>query len=317
MTEDQELNKDWADPRVTGFDNFTKTVHHKPGATLQSSLSLQTPYNVCVVGASRGIGAGIARSYAKAGASTIILAARNTQQLQDVASQIADINPRCVVYSAMCDIASPSSVRDLAAFTREKLGQQQQHLNAVIVNSGYANNRELDVTEGDATDEFWAQSFAVNTLGTYHVAHYMVPLLLKAPEDAGRAFLVVGTVAALIRRGSIAPSKYCISKLAQMRITEHVAEQFGSRGLFSAVVHPGAVATEMALDASPDDNFKQYLIDDPELCGYFFVWLTRQPGSLQWLNGRFLSAKWDPDELIAQKQQVLEGDLLKLELRAD
>ncbi|RSL71740.1 hypothetical protein CEP53_001359 [Fusarium sp. AF-6] len=205
-------------------------------------------------------------------------------------------------------ITSTFSVRDLAAFTHEKLGQEEKHLNVVIVNSGYANNRKPNVTEGNAIDEFWAQSFAVNTLGTYHVAHYMVPLLLKAPEEVGRAFLAVGTVTALIRRGPIAPSKYCISKPTQMRIVEHVAEQFGSRGLFAAVVNPGAVATEMALNAAPDDEFKQYLVDDPELCGYFLVWLSRQPRTLEWLNGRFLSAKWDPDGLIAQKEQVLKGD---------
>ncbi|RMJ10437.1 hypothetical protein CDV36_009928 [Fusarium kuroshium] len=170
----QEPNKDWADPRVTGFGNFTETIHHKPGSTLQSLISPPPRYNVRVIGASRGISVDIARSYAKADTNTIILAARNTQQLQDLASQVAQINPGCVVHSVKCDITSAFSVHDLAAFTHEKRGQEGKHLNAVIVNSGYANNGELNVTEGNAIHEFWAQSFALNTFSTYHVAHYMV-----------------------------------------------------------------------------------------------------------------------------------------------
>lgn len=85
----------------------------------------------------------------------------------------------------------------------------------------------------------------------------MIPLLLQAPEEAGRAFLVVGSIAALVRRGPVAPSKYCNSKIAEMRVVEHVAEQFGERSLFAAVVHLGAVATEMAFGASSDEDFKR------------------------------------------------------------
>lgn len=53
------------------------------------------------------------------------------------------------------------------------------------------------------------------------------------------------------------------------------------------------------------------LVDSPDLCGAFCVWLTKEKGSRQWLSGRILSAKWDVDELIAKKSEVVEKDLLK------
>ncbi|EOD53135.1 putative short-chain dehydrogenases protein [Neofusicoccum parvum UCRNP2] len=303
-----------SDPRVSAIDNFTPTIHHAPGTTLRAAITspLPTPYTVCIIGASRGIGAGVALSYARAGATTLLLAARNTTQLADVAAQINAIAPSCAVHTVACDISSPTSVRGLAAHAATRL---RAHLDAVVVNSGYSGHVELELTRGDAAaDGQWAQAFAVNALGTYHAAHYLVPLLLGAPEGAGRAFVVVGSIASCIRTGAIANSKYCVSKMAQVRIVEHVAEQFGARGLLAVAVHPGAVETEMAMESAPEE-FKKYLVDDPELCGHFLVWLTREPGRFQWMNGRLLSANWDPDELVEMKEEVVDGDLLKFEAK--
>lgn len=50
---------------------------------------------------------------------------------------------------------------------------------------------------------------------------------------------------ALIIRGAIANAKYCVSKLAQMRLLEMIHEQYHSEGLASYALHPGAVDTEM------------------------------------------------------------------------
>ncbi len=47
------------------------------------------------------------------------------------------------------------------------------------------------------------------------------------------------------------------------------------------------------------------------LCGAFCVWITKQKEELQWLNGRFLSANWDVDELLAKKAEIVEKNLLK------
>ncbi|EKG11411.1 Short-chain dehydrogenase/reductase SDR [Macrophomina phaseolina MS6] len=300
-------------PRVSAMDNFTPTTHSSPGATLQAALCLRGPYTACIIGASRGVGAGVALSYAKAGATTLILAARNAAQLSAVAAQCAAINPACTVLTAPCDVSSPTSVRALAGFARAELGKQRQHLDAVVVNSGSAAHVELEEAAGTAADRQWAQAFAVSGLGTYHAAHYLAPLLL---EGAGRAFLAVGSIAACMRPGVAASSKDCISKMAQVRIVEHVAAQFGARGLLSVAVHPGAVEAEMAVEAAPE-AFKKNLVDDPELCGHFLVWLTREPGRFQWLNGRLLSANWDPDELLERKQQIIEGDLLKFEAKTE
>ena len=53
------------------------------------------------------------------------------------------------------------------------------------------------------------------------------------------------------------------------------------------------------------------LTDEPGLCGAFCVWLTKTSKDRYWLSGRFLSAKWDVDQLLAMKDAIIGKDMLK------
>lgn len=55
------------------------------------------------------------------------------------------------------------------------------------------------------------------------------------------------------------------------------------------------------------------LTDDVGLCGAFCVWLSQE--KRLWLNGRFLSATWDVDQLVEKKSRIEEEDLLKFGYR--
>jgi len=56
------------------------------------------------------------------------------------------------------------------------------------------------------------------------------------------------------------------------------------------------------------------LTDDVALCGAFCVWLSKAKDSNLWLSGRFLSAKWDVEELEAMKESIVAEDLLKAKM---
>ena len=75
------------------------------------------------MGSSRAIGASIATSYAKAGASGIILAARSIPDLEVVARECQMLNPSTKVQSVECDIASASSVGRLAQVLKRDFGR--------------------------------------------------------------------------------------------------------------------------------------------------------------------------------------------------
>lgn len=221
--------------------------HHKTIHPLidPSRLTLPPNYVVCILGASRGIGEQIAYSYAAAGASGIILAGRLSSQdlIAAVADKARSLNPRVTIMTATCDLTSSSSVEDLARAVAAKFPR----LDAIIVNSGFSGPVTLRVDEGDPMD--FRKCADVNYLGTYHAAHWFLPLLRRS-GGAGKTFIVVSALAALITCGPIANAGYCISKMAQARLVEMIAEQYGEEGILAVAVHPGAVKTEMA-EAAP------------------------------------------------------------------
>ncbi|GAD97724.1 short-chain dehydrogenases/reductase, putative [Paecilomyces variotii No. 5] len=297
------------DPRVRNVDQFTQTVHSTICPALSASANaLPQPYTACVIGASGSIGAGVAKSYARAGCTNIILAARDLNALSTLSKSISDsVTPSPTLHIRSCDISDAESVQGLADF----ISSTFTTLDALVLVSGISGPVELRITDGSPSDGKWAQTFGTNVLGTYHVAHYFVPLLMKSTT---KAFVAVGSIASCITKGPISNTKYCVSKMTQARIIECVAEQFKEEGLFAVSIHPGAVESKNALETAPKE-FLKYLTDDPDLCGSFCVWLTRNPRHVKWLSGRLLSATWDPEELLAKKEDIVKGDLLKFEAR--
>lgn len=242
---------------------FTETQHTEVTPAIDpAQVKLSPGFTVCVVGASRGIGACIAYCYARAGASNIVLAARNSKALESVAAKCKEIQPECSVRCEPCDISLNESVEALAKNVKQKV----QRLDVVVLNSGFSGPVITKITEGDPAQ--WQTCLDVNALGTYYIAHHLLPILLES--DGARSFLVVSTAAITLTEGIIANTAYCVSKLAQLRMLEMVAKQYSSQRLLAVGIHPGAVATEMA-ETAPKE-FRDRKVANPNPQGT--SWLT-------------------------------------------
>ncbi|XXH02101.1 hypothetical protein Hte_008467 [Hypoxylon texense] len=295
-------------PNEVEVDSFIGK-HHSAiyDLTDPSQLKLPPNYVVCILGASRGIGEHIAYAYAAAGASGIILASRPSSQdsLSAVEHKARSLNAHATIKTAACNLTSSSSVADLANMIEAEF----QRLDTVVVNAGFAGPITLHVDEGDPAH--FKTCTDVNYLGPYQAAHWLLPLL-RHTKGGGKTFIVVSALAALITRGPIANVGYCVSKVAQMRLVEMIAEQYGKDGVLAVAVHPGAVKTKMA-EVAPEE-FVPHLIDSPALCGGFCVWLCANKEQWQWMTGRFVCATWDIEELLSRERDVVEQDLLKLKM---
>lgn len=265
-------------PDVKLAASFTPTTYSHPTSSLKQ-IHLPSKLRVCIVGASRGIGAGIATSYAHALApgSTLHLVARTTSAvaLASVQKKAQTLNPGITVTALYADITTAASVADLAAELKTVHGSA---IDILVLNSGWAGPEVvLNMTNGSPAD--FQSVFNVNTIGTYHVVHYLLPLVL-ASENENRQFLVVGTLASILTSGPIANTAYCVSKMAQLRLVEFASEQFGKEengGVTCVAVHPGAVLTEGA-DESVPDNFRP--------CELPFSVVGREPA---WKSSMFLA----------------------------
>jgi NAD(P)-dependent dehydrogenase (short-subunit alcohol dehydrogenase family) len=182
---------------------------------------------VIVTGASRGIGAFVARWLGKVGAR-VILIARSPVPLERVGQDVGHLGG--VAFTIPGDVADEETCRRTVEKTIDRFG----HVDALVNNAGIFQPMAPLVS---ADTEAWRYNIQVNLLGPFHMAKAAIPHLL---EQKGR-IINVGSGAANIPVP--AGSAYCASKAAVVQFTRVLATEEPS--LTVLAVRPGVVDTEM------------------------------------------------------------------------
>ncbi|KAI1400580.1 hypothetical protein F4819DRAFT_461171 [Hypoxylon fuscum] len=156
----------------------------------------------------------------------------------------------------------------------------------------------------------WWRTMVVKLKGVYLMSKYFVPLLLATPEpESLRTMVNISSVAAHNLRPYA--SAYGTSKLAVLKLTEFLMVEAGEKGFLAYSVHPGAVLTELAKKGMRSTTLMG-VSDNNELASDTVAWLTSE--RREWLAGRYISATWDMNELLARKSEIVKGDKLKIRL---
>lgn len=190
-----------------------------------------TERTVVITGASRGIGAGVARDLAARGVR-LGVCARTTPTLGDVAAQV--------------DVRDGDAVERFARQVEERLGPIDLWVNNAAVLEPVGPLRDLE-------SEAVRAHLDVNVLGVLHGARAYVRHLARV----GRPGVLVNVSSGAARRAVAGWSAYCASKAAVERLTEVLALEEGPRGLRAHAVSPGVVDTDMqrAIRATPEERF--------------------------------------------------------------
>ncbi|KAI6084942.1 hypothetical protein F4821DRAFT_164413 [Hypoxylon rubiginosum] len=286
---------------ITG-QRFTATTHHVPYSAINvKPNSLPSPFNVCIIGASRDIGAHIAYSFATAGATAIGICAPQAEiDVSPIPSKLRELNDSTRLIYLPCDVTIPSEVEAFASKIQETLG----HIDILVYNAGYFGPWE---TRTASTPNDFSTAMDVNCKGLYLSTHFMLPLLKRGLRGDG-AVISICSIGMHSTGGPGANTAYGISKLAQCRFIEMLAATEPT--IFTAAIHPGNVKTEMG-KVTPKEIFDA-LPDDPSLCGCFIVWLIKE--RRMWLSGRYLSSNWDVDELASKEAQIVQENKLKMRM---
>lgn len=106
---------------------FTPTIHRTPsGPTDPTNISLPTPFIVAIIGAGKGLGRQIALSYAKAGASGIVISSRTQTDLDSLEGELKAVERKkggVEVWKKVCDVQNMREVEEVARGTGEKFGR--------------------------------------------------------------------------------------------------------------------------------------------------------------------------------------------------
>lgn len=195
--------------------------------------------NVLVTGASRGIGAAIARAMGKAGARVAVHYHSQRAQADTLAGEIGQ---RAQTFQA--DLGDADACVSLWKAVTERFGR----IHTLVNNAGIALSCP---PEGDITGwvRGWDATMAVNLrapgiLSKLAVAHFI--------EHGGGRIINISSRAAF--RGDQPPYlAYAASKAGLVALTRSVARGFGKSGVLAFNVAPGFTRTEMA-----EDFIRQY-----------------------------------------------------------
>jgi 3-oxoacyl-[acyl-carrier protein] reductase len=181
-----------------------------------------------VTGASKGIGAGIAKAFAAEGALVVVNYASSKEGADRVVQEITAKGGKAIAVQA--DVSKQAEITRLFAETKKAYGK----LNILVNNAGIY---QLTPLEG-VTEDLFHNHFNLNVLGLLLVTQEAVKLI--GPE--GGSIINVGSGVS-----SVTPpdsSVYTATKGAVDAITGVLAKELGPRKIRVNSLNPGMIETE-------------------------------------------------------------------------
>jgi len=181
-----------------------------------------------VTGASKGIGAGIAKGFAAEGANVVVNYASSKGDAERVITEIKEKGGKAIAVQA--DLSKAADVRRLFAETRKAFGK----LDVLVNNAGIYEFATL----AEITEEQFHRLFNTNVLG-----------LILATQEAAKLFgpgggsiINIGSTASQVTLPATAV--YTATKGAVDAITHVLAKELGPKKIRVNSINPGMVETE-------------------------------------------------------------------------
>jgi 3-oxoacyl-[acyl-carrier protein] reductase len=234
-----------------------------------------------VTGASKGIGAGIAKSLAAEGASVVVNYASSKEGADRVVAEIAANGGKAVAVQG--DVSKAKDVERIFAETQKAFGR----LDVLVNNAGVYEFAPL----GEITEDQFHRQFNTNVLGLILATREAV----KRFGDEGGSIINIGSTASQLTPPTTAV--YTATKGAVDAVTRVLAKELGPKKIRVNSINPGLVETEgtHAMGVIGSDFQKQFegqtplgRIAQPEDIAPIAVFLASSGSG--WLTGETLLA---------------------------
>lgn len=194
-----------------------------------------------ITGASRGIGAAVARRFAAEGAE-LVLIARTVGGLEEIDDQVRARGGRAVLV--------PLDLKDGAALDRlgPALAERFGRLDVLVGNAAVLGGLR---PVAHYTPELWTEAFEVNVHANWRLLHALDPLLRRS--GAGRVIFVTSRITETLRP-YWAP--YAATKAALEAMARVYANEMRQTTVKVNLIDPLTVATRMRAEAFPGEDPK-------------------------------------------------------------
>ena len=183
-----------------------------------------------ITGASSGIGAAIARSFAKEGATLALL---------DVAPIPADLAALDTVSTHAVDVTDSDSVKDAMAAVAGRHGR----LDILVSAAGILDEAPFL----ELTPERFDKTLAVDLRGVFLAARWAAPYMVEAGK--GR---IINIASQLGIKGGTNLAHYVAAKAGVIGLTKALALELAPRGVLVNAIAPGPIVTPLIEGLSPE-----------------------------------------------------------------
>ena len=184
---------------------------------------------VVITGASRGIGAAVAKRFAAEGAAVVVSA--NEDRVHDVAKEIAASGGRA--HSVVADVTDKQSVVALFDAAEKAYGR----VDVSIQNAGVITIAKIEAM----TESEWDMVMDVNTKGVFLCCQEAIARMRKH----GKGGRIINTASGQARQGFIYTPHYAASKFGVVGITQALAKEVAKEGITVNAFCPGIIETDM------------------------------------------------------------------------
>ena len=228
-----------------------------------------------VTGASKGIGAAIAKQLAAEGASVVVNYSSSKKDGDQVVKAITDAGGKAIAIQA--NLAKREDARRLVSETKAKFGK----IDILVNNAGVYEFRPLDEIDEDHLH----RQFDLNVFGLLFATQEAVKLM---PKEGGSVINISSVIA---KTPTPASSAYSATKGAVDVISRTLAQELGARGIRVNSLSPGFTITEGVKSSGAEEQFRDAAIartplgrvGDPDDIARAAVFLASEDS--RWITG--------------------------------
>jgi len=191
-----------------------------------------------VTGASRGIGAAIARKFCREGAN-VMLCSRSETSVAAVAETL--VSEGGSAKHTQTDVSIRSDVTALVDLTLQEFSR----IDVLVNNAGITQDALLMRMK----DEAWETVLQANLTGTMYCIRAVLRAMMR--QKSGRIINIASVVGLM---GNAGQANYAASKAGIIGLTKSMAKEVGSRGITVNAIAPGFISTDMTAGLSEVDE---------------------------------------------------------------